>query len=73
MNGQEFNATVFGPPPEIMAGQDIHRDLCGVYELTGRDDSCLRYKLRDDDDFLRIKKVHDRVVVMRRLRQELNG
>lgn len=78
MDGQKFKAE-FGswPPPDRLLGQDIHRTLCGLYERRGVAENnnpaskpLAVYRLREDDDYHRIKRVWDRHLVMQRLAGE---
>lgn len=58
--GQRFDIELTSwPPPERLIGQEIHRDLVGTYEWqpeasAENPDSLLRYRLREDEDYLRI-------------------
>jgi hypothetical protein len=57
--GSAFRASLLcWPPPTRLMGQDIHRDLCGTYELVmatdGSGPRLARYSLREDEDYLRL-------------------
>ncbi len=59
MDGQRFDAAlVDGKPPARLIGSDIHRRLCGTYELQGKmiglEPDHLLYRLREDDDYQRL-------------------
>lgn len=64
MDGEQFDAELPHAPTRII-GQEIHRDLCGVYELIEQVEDLVTYRLREDDDFYRVKRSHDRQRVMR--------
>ena len=59
MHGQVFEAELEPPWPERIMGQDIHRSLVGTYEIVrerevGDRDDTLIYRLREDDDYVRL-------------------
>lgn len=75
MDGQMFDASFDNwPPPERLFGIDIHRDLCGSYELStsimaGPTASSAVYRLRNDEDHQRIEGFFSRYRIMRRLKE----
>lgn len=61
MDGQRFVARIhYWPPPRKLIGREIHGSLAGTYELqeaTTKPPFAARYKLREDDDYLRLLKL----------------
>lgn len=75
MHGTVFQFELSGDPPKRLAGVDIHRTLCGIYDLKGFDESGLpranaTYELREGPDYERVKQAWDRYNVMRNVRME---
>jgi len=54
MSGQIFDAELEEPWPERLMGQEIHRELVGTYELEEVRPQLLQYRLREDDDYIRL-------------------
>lgn len=71
LDGQSFFAELAWPPPERIAGVDIHHDLCGTYErcadwkMADRQEPELSYELRADKDYLRVERGWNRYRVAR--------
>ena len=74
MHGERFDVVLDSwPPPERLAGQDLHHSLCGIYELvrtrmTLTDEEVppeITYELRDDEDYRRVRRAWSRYRMQR--------